>query len=208
VEDIKTLMRVIFAELCRFGLIKRIINRSRGCNFHIEAGHHIEDCEKFKLFVQDLIDKQLLQIGHYAKNKDVMMADEHTLPMPRPLVVYYTKSALIPTPCVPKPITIQVPMPFPYKDNKAVPWQYDMEVYVDGHVQNPSPVPIQDDLVTNITGVGGMTRSRWVYTPKKLQREKTKEVLKADKGKEKMGELFKEEKKLSKEVFDEEPLNF
>jgi len=106
VKDVKTPMRVIFAELCKVGMIKRIAKKGEGCNFHIDVGHFIKDYKEFKLFVQDLMDKQLLQIGHCAEAKDIMMVDEHTLLVLRPLVVYYTNSALTLTPCVPKPITI------------------------------------------------------------------------------------------------------
>jgi len=138
VKNVKTPMRVIFVELCKVGIIKGIAKGGGGYNFHFDARHFIEDCEEFKLFVQDLMDKHLLQIGRCAKTKDVMMADEHTLPVPRPLVVYYTKSASTLTLGILKPIMIQVPAPFPYKDNKAVPWQYDAEVCVDGNAENPS----------------------------------------------------------------------
>jgi len=106
VKDVKTPMKVIFVELCKVSMIKGIAKGSGRCNFHVDARHFIEDYKKFKLFVQDLMDKQLLQIGHCAKAKDVMMADKHTLPILRTLVVYYTKSASTPTPCIPKPITI------------------------------------------------------------------------------------------------------
>jgi len=122
-----------------------------------------------------------LQIGRCAKTKDVMMADKHTLSVPRTLIVYYTKIASTPTPGIPKPITIQVPAPFPYKDNKAVPWRYDAEVCVDGNTENPSPVMILDNSVTNIAGIGGIARSDRIYTLEELQREETKEVVKDNK---------------------------
>ncbi|KAJ1394262.1 hypothetical protein SESBI_34365 [Sesbania bispinosa] len=63
----------------------------------------------------------------------------------------------------PIPITIQVPTSFPYKDNKAVPWRYDVEVLVgDRQVEETN---VDTPNVTNIAGVGGMTRSGRIYTP-------------------------------------------
>ncbi|KAJ1412413.1 G-patch domain [Sesbania bispinosa] len=63
----------------------------------------------------------------------------------------------------PIPITIQVPTSFPYKDNKAVPWRYDVEVLVGDRQVGETNVDTPN--VTNIAGVGGMTRSGRIYTP-------------------------------------------
>ena len=200
VGKVKTPMRIIFAELCKIGIAKRSVEENERCSFDNNASHTIEDCEDFKLFIQDLMDKQMLQIGCYTKDKDIMMMDECTLPIPRPLDIYYTKSTLTLASFVPKLITIYVPTPFPYKDNKAVPWQYNAGVCVDGNTSKSSPIMIQENSVTNIAGIGGMTRSGRVYAPKEFQGKHMRD----NKGKEKASEPVEEKKEQRKEVTDEE----
>ncbi|KAL2330665.1 hypothetical protein Fmac_018246 [Flemingia macrophylla] len=61
-----------------------------------------------------------------------------------------------------KPLRITAPSPFPYKSDKVVPWVYDIQA-----TTNPD--------VTNIAGIGGMTRSGRIYTPNTLQHKAPKE---------------------------------
>ncbi|KAJ1412467.1 hypothetical protein SESBI_20430 [Sesbania bispinosa] len=76
----------------------------------------------------------------------------------------------------PIPITIQVPTSFPYKDNKAVPWRYDVEVLVGDRQVGETNVDTPN--VTNIAGVGGMTRSGRIYTPDEFRTTQSSEVIK------------------------------
>ncbi|KAJ1416506.1 G-patch domain [Sesbania bispinosa] len=77
--------------------------------------------------------------------------------------VVQSRDAAVRTTNRPIPITIQVPTSFPYKDNKAVPWRYDVEVLVGDRQVGETNVDTPN--VTNIAGVGGMTRSGRIYTP-------------------------------------------
>ncbi|XP_020209078.1 uncharacterized protein LOC109794019, partial [Cajanus cajan] len=52
-------------------------------------------------------------------------------------------------------LTVRVPSPFPYESDNAVPWVYDVQ-----------SLPSLES--SNIIGIGGMTRSGCVYTPKDL----------------------------------------
>nr|KYP36696.1 hypothetical protein KK1_042162 [Cajanus cajan] len=69
-----------------------------------------------------------------------------------------------------KPLVVQIPAPFHYKDTKAVPWRYDAKVKSDYlNAQQKKGVDTARTNITNITGVGGMTRSGRVYTPEELR---------------------------------------
>uniref|UniRef100_A0A2N9IU39 G-patch domain-containing protein n=1 Tax=Fagus sylvatica TaxID=28930 RepID=A0A2N9IU39_FAGSY len=66
-------------------------------------------------------------------------------------------------------VVIQVPQPFPYHDNKRVPWNYGMKV-ISTREGKPK---MEEEVVGNLTsGLGGITRSGRCYTPGGV-REKT-----------------------------------
>jgi hypothetical protein len=66
-------------------------------------------------------------------------------------------------------IVIQVPQPFPYQDNKRVPWNYGMKV-ISTWEGKPKT---EEEVVGNLTsGLGGITRSGRCYTPEKLEKRR------------------------------------
>ncbi|KAJ1430872.1 hypothetical protein SESBI_07463 [Sesbania bispinosa] len=130
VEEVKTPLRVIFKELCKAGWVNGNIAGDGMCELHSDTNHTIEDCEEFKRMLQDMMDRKLVQIGCGGNIVDVSVIDYSASTSPKPLVVHYTRDAAVRTTNRPIPITIQVPTSFPYKDNKAVPWRYDVEVLV------------------------------------------------------------------------------
>ncbi|KAJ1423472.1 G-patch domain [Sesbania bispinosa] len=173
------------------------------CAVHPDAEHSIEECAKFKEILQSLIDSQLVQISHVKDERRINVvqgsesAQNRTFPgVPTPLTLHGTNNTQAPTCCKPRPLTIQVPSPFSYKNSKAVPWKYDVQVGVgdvQGNRVDPSIGHGFPD-VTNISGIGGMTRSGRIYTPKELQEVKEKEMAKEKgKEKEKEGVVRKEE---------------
>ncbi|KAJ1417854.1 hypothetical protein SESBI_16315 [Sesbania bispinosa] len=111
----------------------------------------IEKCEKFKEVLQSLIDSQLVQISCIRDEGGVNVVQEsentqtQAFPkVPTPLTLHGTHNMQASTCCRPRPITIQVPSPFPYKTSKAVPWKYDVQVgvgSVQGNQVNPSIGP-------------------------------------------------------------------
>ncbi|KAJ1398988.1 G-patch domain [Sesbania bispinosa] len=133
------------------------------CELHSDTNHTIEDCEEFKRMLQDMMDRKLVQIGCGGNIVDVSVIDYSASTSPKPLVVHYTRDAAVRTTNRPIPITIQVPTSFPYKDNKVVPWRYDVEVLVGDRQVGETNVDTPN--VTNIAGVGGMTWSGRIYTP-------------------------------------------
>ncbi|KAJ1422097.1 hypothetical protein SESBI_13222 [Sesbania bispinosa] len=130
VEEVKTPLRVIFKELCKAGWVNGNIAGDGMCELHSDTNHTIEDCEEFKQMLQEMMDRKLVQIGCGGNIVDISVIDYSASTSPKPLVVHYTRDAAVRTTNRPIPITIQVPTSFPYKDNKAVPWRYDVEVLV------------------------------------------------------------------------------
>ncbi|KAJ1386820.1 hypothetical protein SESBI_40511 [Sesbania bispinosa] len=160
VTDIKTPMELIFEELCKIGAIEKKRDSRKGamCAIHPDAEHSIE---KFNV-VQE---SENAQTQAFPK-------------VPTPLTLHGVHNTQAPTCCRPRPITIQVPSPFLYKNSKAVPWKYDVQVgvgNVQGNQVNPSIGP-GAPAVTNISGIGGMTRSGRIYIPKELHEVKDKEM--------------------------------
>ncbi|XP_027347973.1 uncharacterized protein LOC113859382 [Abrus precatorius] len=63
-------------------------------------------------------------------------------------------------------------------------------IYVGNFKENQTQGVNSDTLaVSNITGVGGMTRNGRIYTPEELRKERTKEIERSSKGKAKLGEF-------------------
>ena len=111
------------------------------------------------------MDRHFIQVGHRRNDEEVSAADNPAL---KPLVVHYTKNVITLSPDGLRPITIHVPSAFPYKDNKAVPWRYDVHVCVEDLKEDQSEGPVEFFEVTNIAGFGGMTRCGRIYTPEKI----------------------------------------
>jgi hypothetical protein len=72
-------------------------------------------------------------------------------------------------------VVIQMPQPFPYQDDKRVPWNYGMKV-ISTREGKPKT---EEEMVGNLTfGLGGITRSGKCYTPEELEKRR-KEMGKA-----------------------------
>jgi hypothetical protein len=66
-------------------------------------------------------------------------------------------------------VVIQVPRPFPYHDNKRVPWNYGMKI-ISTREGKPK---VEEEVVGNLTsGLGGITRSGRCYTPEELEKRR------------------------------------
>jgi len=75
------------------------------------------------------------------------------------------------------PVVIQVPSPFPYKNDKAVPWKYGISVLNSSSCekQENEATDIDKTTVDNISGIGGMTSSGRLFTPPELRNGKSLE---------------------------------
>jgi len=90
VEDIKTPLKVIFKEMCKFGLIEGNLDNNHAYGLHPGAGHTIEDCNVFKQILQDLINRNFIQVGSVSNN-NVAVVDDLVPTFPKPLVIHYIK---------------------------------------------------------------------------------------------------------------------
>lgn len=77
-------------------------------------------------------------------------------PKLEPLVIFFKEqfAYILVAPSVSQSFTIQIPMSYKYKDNKVVPWNYGCHT-----LDKEAPI------VTNISGISGMTRSGRCYDP-------------------------------------------
>ena len=128
VDGIQSSMRSIFVALCRVGLMKLGYNQEDTCGFHSTTQHSIEECTKFKWFLQDLINRHLIQCYRKKEEEEVFaqIREGPISPRPKPLVIHFTKSSSIPPGR--QLVVIETPSPFPYKSEKAVPWKYGVNV--------------------------------------------------------------------------------
>uniref|UniRef100_A0A2N9HWY0 Reverse transcriptase n=1 Tax=Fagus sylvatica TaxID=28930 RepID=A0A2N9HWY0_FAGSY len=66
-------------------------------------------------------------------------------------------------------VVIQVPQPFPYQDDKRVPWNYGMKI-ISTREGKPQT---EEEVVGNLTsGLRGITRSGRCYTPEELEKRR------------------------------------
>ena len=86
-----------------------------------------------------------------------------------PLIILY-KGKSSSTTCIqmPQTMTVEVPSPFPYKDNRAVPWKYECQF-------------ITDNVAFLIAR--GMTRSERCYAPENLKSISKDDEVRQRKGK-------------------------
>ncbi|KAK5792305.1 hypothetical protein PVK06_033419 [Gossypium arboreum] len=136
VSEIMTPLQKIWEVLVKKGLLSHSDRIFGGegqsfCNFHGIVGHDIQSCEDFKRFLQDRMDNKeikVLNMREDANEREVCVSDSQSsgpsYSADRPLVIYYDTMR---EPLKPQ-IVIEVPSPFPYKDNKTVPWRYDVNI--------------------------------------------------------------------------------
>ncbi|TYK10942.1 uncharacterized protein E5676_scaffold107G00240 [Cucumis melo var. makuwa] len=136
-----------------------------------QIDHFIEDCCEFKNEVQKLMDAKILLVGQMSMQEiEVNMITDassnkktsnETTSIWKPLVIHYEeKPSIMSYIQKPKAMTIEIPGPFAYKDNHAIPWKYEYQF-------------IPDNVVS--TTIGGITRRRRCYTL-----DNFKDVLKED----------------------------
>ncbi|PPR93691.1 hypothetical protein GOBAR_AA26981 [Gossypium barbadense] len=98
----------------------------------------------------------IINKGEEADRGEICTSDNQSSGFPysadRPLIIYYDAKK---EPVKPKMI-IEVPSPFPYKDDKAVPWKYDINIV--------TPEGEKSETTTGDVGeVGHFTRSGRCY---------------------------------------------
>jgi len=214
VNEMKKPTNEVFEAICQAGLFRCEQRTEDGCDFHDSIKHSIDECVEFKNYVQDLIDRHILQVTHQKKEEGVFVGEEWVSQRPKPLVIQFT----MPTNSMPigrQPLVIQTPAAFPYKNDKAVPWKYGVSIIQEE--QKDESVESSKAAIDNISGIGGMTRSGRLFTPPVLRAEKSLETIREEMAAEKAKTLLKGkavqenpelELKESKEATDEDAYEF
>ena len=93
------------------------------------------------------------------KNENSSLDKMGRLHRPRPITIFHDNLRVNEGPSeTPKSIlVIKVPKPFPYTLNKIVPWDYHCNY-------------ANETAATDLTSVGGITRSRHVYMPANIDK--------------------------------------
>ncbi|KAF1898650.1 hypothetical protein Lal_00023659 [Lupinus albus] len=191
VEDMKTPLKVIFKVLCQQGLVEMVgegAYEDDVCMMHGILDHTLERCAEFKALLQKLMDSRLLVIEKKMKSSDIFVLEKDQKIQDRIITRKFVPVLNIPagTPSFTAPprwapsLYIEAGEtrhsgPFPYKSDKAVPWEYQGKSVAKSK---------QTEEVVNLAGVGNMTRSGRVYSPVDLSRK----IINASKGKEKIVE--------------------
>jgi len=67
IDQMKKPMSEVFEAICQAGLFQYEYNAEDECGFHACTTHSIDECGEFKDFVQDLMDRHVLQVCHQRK---------------------------------------------------------------------------------------------------------------------------------------------
>lgn len=189
VETVKTPLSAIHDELCRFGVIKKGCCQENGCADSLCNGA----CETFKLVLQDLMDRRVVQVCTFETEGSVMtLQSNNGREARRPIEILYDYNPRQ-VQAKAQPIVIEIPAPFPYEKDSAVPWKYST---LPSGESSPN-----SSAVTNISGVSGITRSGRMYAPETLRAETSKAAEdRGRKGKEKESEMAQGKKTTEQEA--------
>ncbi|PPD94877.1 hypothetical protein GOBAR_DD08111 [Gossypium barbadense] len=121
---------------------------------------------------KDMMDNKEVNIYDRVKGAEegeICASDNQSMAFPysvdRPLVIYYKAKKEEVSREVKPSLIIEVPAPFSYKDNKAVPWKYDVNIVVP---EGEKSKVMNED----INGVGHFTRSGRCYSPETVELKK------------------------------------
>ncbi|XP_019421334.1 PREDICTED: uncharacterized protein LOC109331334 [Lupinus angustifolius] len=198
-DEVKTLIRVIFQEMCKHEMVKRLVEDedSASCELHGKVGPSLEECPEFKLLLHKMLDMRLIIIERgpsYQTVNATSRSEEDMRRTMRPSITRYEPVLNIPdnaqlhpqiTRWVPvistmepvlRPVAEEKPQPFPYKIDKAVPWIYSGGNSETNELQIEVINVVGDNRITN-----QITRSGRVYVPSDAEKAFAK-----DKGKGKV----------------------
>uniref|UniRef100_A0A2N9IPC1 Uncharacterized protein n=1 Tax=Fagus sylvatica TaxID=28930 RepID=A0A2N9IPC1_FAGSY len=155
------------------------------CQYHPGAqDHNLQGCEEFKKEVATRMERIKEDFEEFCEKKKEELgkltpATPPEMSKPDPVVIQYAtkEKVMLQTASVSTvqssekvpSVVIQVPQPFPYHDNKRVPWNYGMKV-ISTREGKPK---MEEEVVGNLTsGLGGITRSGRCYTPEELEKRR------------------------------------
>ncbi|KAA3473593.1 hypothetical protein EPI10_023958 [Gossypium australe] len=136
ISKVNTLMRIIWREMARRGLIKSSFEERNKeprnyCEFHKVDGHEIQDCAEFRALIQSLMDNKELEFyeegsegGNIHTTKGELTNQKVNYPR---VIISRPRNTEGGAQIAPK-VIIQKPVSFPYKNNKVVPWNYKYNI--------------------------------------------------------------------------------
>ncbi|KAL5191416.1 hypothetical protein HKD37_04G010696 [Glycine soja] len=164
-RDVATPRRFIFEALQKGGVIPHSGCKEDSCLLHSGELHDMETCLGVEELLQRMIDQGRLEVGSEGKEEQhicMQSTDGSSIAKPKPLVIYFTKSAASQKPGQP---LVAKPVPFPYQNSHAIPWRYTPPREKEEEATDVSSLSAK---VTNITGLSGVTRSGRVFAPPDL----------------------------------------
>ncbi|XP_016679122.2 uncharacterized protein [Gossypium hirsutum] len=142
------------------------------CDFHGVQGHDIQSCKEFRKLLQDMMDNKEVKVFDRvegAEKGELCASDNQSMAFPysidRPLVIYYEAKKEEVSREVKPSLIIEVPVPFSYKDNKAVPWKYDVNIIAPEGEKSKV-------MIEYVSEVGHFTRSGRCYSPDTVEPKK------------------------------------
>ncbi|XP_040932084.1 uncharacterized protein [Gossypium hirsutum] len=132
--EVRMPMKVIWEEMMKREMIISEEGNKEArdyCEFHVEEGHEIQECDEFKALVQNLMDNKELEFYEAGSDEGHVCALEgepknQRINRPR-IIISLPRNNEVETQTTPK-VIIHKPFSFSYKDNKRVPWNYDYNV--------------------------------------------------------------------------------
>ncbi|XP_052485191.1 uncharacterized protein LOC105778992 [Gossypium raimondii] len=220
VAKVRTHLRKVWEMMIENGLLcpsnkilKEESTKDQGfCDFHAVEGHDIQSCKEFRKLLQDTMDNKEIKVFDRmegAEEGEICASDNQSIAFPysvdKPLVIYYEAKKEGVSREVKPSLIIEVPAHFPYKDNKAVPWNYDVNIVVP---EGEKPKVMSE----GVSRVGHFTRSGRCYSPETVEPKK-KVTNPSRKGKAPMYEIkagveIPSEQEVKKPVNDEEAHEF
>ncbi|XP_052877223.1 uncharacterized protein LOC108472150 [Gossypium arboreum] len=134
VAEVRMPIKVIWEEIMKRGMITSRREREKMgnyCEFHGEEGYEAQNYKEFRALVQGFIDNKELQIfegNSYKREISVLEDEQKGTSRPR-IIISLPGNNEVGTLAMHK-VIIHKPTPFPYKNNKRVPWSYDCSVTV------------------------------------------------------------------------------
>ncbi|KAH1198676.1 hypothetical protein GmHk_18G052210 [Glycine max] len=117
-RDVATPRRFIFEALQKGGVIPHSGCKEDSCLLHPGEMHDMETCLEVEELLQRMIDQGRLEVGIKGKEEPhicMQSAEGSGIAKPKPLVIYFTKSAASQKPGHP---FMAKPVPFPYQNSK------------------------------------------------------------------------------------------
>ncbi|XP_040934459.1 uncharacterized protein [Gossypium hirsutum] len=162
VSEVKTPLKRVWKEMEEEGLVTRHPKERprevrRYYEFHADEGHDIQECNKFRSIVQNLMDNKEMEFYEETKGseeEEVYATEEGTTEEVQrvnyPVVIISRpKINEAGVQLVPK-VIIQKSISFLYNDSKKVPWNYDCNVTIPGgkaHGKRYDPVSTKNETV-------------------------------------------------------------